>query len=391
MNVLTCEPISVADVHSQQVRVQLFALRQKMAHVDSACGAAEYTDGVKESRKGKDPLRFGQSPREDRLQHDAADKSDESKRLPDAGEQLGAVEVLGRPRAAVLRIQPGSKGSTGKADGEKETRIKFAQQQKCSREREGNKWDSAPDDRRSNLFGFEPEQIGPAIIWSAVPLIPLAFTAALLLLRKFDPRLLLAIGLACTAFAAWLNSQYSSTWSAENFYRTELLTGVGQAFAFIGLVGCIVLQAIFAGALARPEWVLTFSAFFHTIRIFGGTAGAIYMGHFLAQREKLHSNLLGLHVSNGDWLTDQNIHAMTAGLYAKSSGLVTAGARAVDLIAARMRLQAFSLSIIDGFLLIAWSCVCALILVALLRKSPLNYGDLSTVQQTPAIEKESKQ
>src|SRR6267142_1128666 len=240
------------------------------------------------------------------------------------------------------------------------------------------------------IRGFEPEQIGPAIIWSAVPLIPLAFTAALLLLRKFDPRLLLAIGLACTAFAAWLNSQYSSTWAAENFYRTELLTGVGQAFAFIGLVGCIVLQAIFAGALAKPEWVLTFSAFFHTIRIFGGTAGAIYMGHFVAQREKLHSNLLGLHVSNGAWLTDQNIHAMTAGLYAKSSGLVTAGARAVALVAARMRLQAFSLSIIDGFLLIAWSCVCALILVALLRKSPLNYGDLSTVQQPLALEKESK-
>jgi DHA2 family multidrug resistance protein len=142
--------------------------------------------------------------------------------------------------------------------------------------------------------------------------------------------------------------------------------------------------------LAKPDRVLTLSAFFHTVRIFGGTAGAIYMGHFVAQREKLHSNLLGMHVSNGDWLTGQNIHAMTAGLYAKSSGLATAGARAVDLIAARVRLQAYSLSIIDGFLLIAWSCVCALTLVALLRKSPLNYGDLSTVQQTLALEKESK-
>src|SRR5882762_467464 len=103
-----------------------------MAHVDSACGAAEYTDGVKESRKSKNPLRFGQSSREDCLQHDAADESDESKRLPDAREQLGAVEVLGRPRAAILRIQPGSKGGTGKANGEEQTRIKFAQQQKCS-------------------------------------------------------------------------------------------------------------------------------------------------------------------------------------------------------------------------------------------------------------------
>src|SRR4051794_3620607 len=239
------------------------------------------------------------------------------------------------------------------------------------------------------IRGFEPDQIGPAIIWSAIPLIPLAFTAALLLRRKFDPRLLLAIGLACTAFAAWLNSQYSSTWAAENFYRTELLTGVGQAFAFIGLVGCIVLQAIFAGALAKPEWVLTFSAFFHIIRIFGGTAGAIYMGHFLAQREKLHSNLLGLHVTGGNWITGQNIHSITAGLYARSSGTVGAGARAVDLIAARLRLQAYSLSIVDGFLLIVWSCACALIFVALLRRSPLNYRELSEMQQIPSAEKES--
>ncbi|MGA2696817.1 MAG: hypothetical protein ABSE92_12195, partial [Terriglobales bacterium] len=194
---------------------------------------------------------------------------------------------------------------------------------------------------------------------------------------------------ACTAFAAWLNSQYTTTWVAENFYRTELLTGVGQAFAFIGLVGCIVLQAIFAGALAKPEWVLSFSAFFHVVRLFGGTAGAIYMGHFIAQREKLHSNLLGLHVSTGNWITDQNIRAMTAGLYAKSSGAVSAGARAVDLVGARLRLQAYSLSLLDGYLLIAWSCACALILVALLRKSPLNYGDLSDIQQAPAAHGES--
>jgi len=241
------------------------------------------------------------------------------------------------------------------------------------------------------IHGFEADQIGPAIIWSALPLIPIAFIAALLLLRKHDPRMLFAIGLACTAFAAWLNSQYASAWAAENFYRTELLTGVGQAFAFIGLVGCIVLQAIFAGALAKPEWVLSFSAFFHVIRLFGGTAGAIYMGHFIAQREKLHSNLLGLHASSGNWITDQNIHAMTARLYAKSSGMAAAGERAVDLIAGRLRLQAFSLSLVDGFLLIAWSCACAMIFVALLRKSPLNYGELSSMQQIPAAHKESNQ
>ena len=239
------------------------------------------------------------------------------------------------------------------------------------------------------IHGFEADQIGPAIIWSAVPLLPIAFIAAFLLSRKADPRLLFAAGLAGAAFAAWMCAQYTTAWAAQNFYRTELLVGVGQAFAFIGLVGCIVLQAIFTGGLAKAERALSFSAYFHVIRLFGGTAGAIYMGHFIAQREKLHSNLLGLHVNGGNWITDQNIRVMTAGLYAKSSGITAAGARAIDLIGARLRLQAYSLSLIDGFLLLAWSCFCALILVALLRKSPLNYGDLSAMQQIPGAGKRS--
>jgi DHA2 family multidrug resistance protein len=240
------------------------------------------------------------------------------------------------------------------------------------------------------IRGLDVDQTGPAIIWSALPLLPIAFAAGYLLLRKIDPRLILATGLACTALAAWMNAQYSSTWAAENFYRTELLTGLGQAFAFIGLVGCIVLQAIFTGGLAKPERALTFSAFFHVVRLFGGTAGAIYMGHFLAQREKLHSNLLGLHVTRGDWITAQNIRAMAAGVAAKTAGVAAAGERAVDLVGARLRLQAFSLSIDDGFLLIAWICACALFMVALLRKAPLDYGDLKAIQQAMALPKESR-
>jgi DHA2 family multidrug resistance protein len=231
------------------------------------------------------------------------------------------------------------------------------------------------------IHGFEADQIGPAIIWSAIPLLPVALMGGLLLRSGVDPRLVFAAGLTCTALAAVFCAQYSSAWAAENYYRTELLTGVGQSFALIGLVGGIVLQGVFTGGLSKPQWILTFSAFFHTVRLFGGTAGAIYMGHFLADREKLHSNLLGLHVSSGNWITDANIHALTAGLFGKSSGLPSAAARAADLIAARLRLQAYSLSLIDGFLLIAWSCAIALVLVGLLRKSPLSYEGLADVQQ----------
>lgn len=146
------------------------------------------------------------------------------------------------------------------------------------------------------IHGFEADEIGPAVIWSAVPLILLAFLAGLLPLDKFDSRLLMASGFVFMAFACYLNAELTSSWSASNYYRTELLTGLGQSFPFIGLVATIILQGIFSGGLSKAQWILTFSAFFHTLRLFGGELGAVFMGHFVAQREKLHSNLLGLHV-----------------------------------------------------------------------------------------------
>jgi MFS transporter, DHA2 family, multidrug resistance protein len=240
------------------------------------------------------------------------------------------------------------------------------------------------------IHGFEADQIGPAVIWSAAPLLFTAFVAGLLLLAKLDSRLLMATGFACMAFAARMNADITSAWSASNYYRTELLLGVGQSFAFIGLVATIVLQGIFSGGLSKPQWILTFSAFFHTVRLFGGQLGAVFMGHFIAQREKLHSNLLGLHVQSGNWITDGNIRLLASELFSKSSGLAATTGRAIGLISGRLRLQAYTLSFIDGFHLLAWSCVIALLLVALLRESPLSYSDLDAIQKYLPAPQEAK-
>jgi MFS transporter, DHA2 family, multidrug resistance protein len=234
------------------------------------------------------------------------------------------------------------------------------------------------------VHGFEADQIGPAVLWTAAPQLAIAIIAALLLVHGLDSRLLLAVGFACMAAASILNAEYTSAWSAANFYRSELLMGVGQSFAFIGLVSTIVLQAIFTGGLSKPQAVLTFSALFHTVRLLGGQLGVALMTHFIAAREQLHSNLLGLHVQVGNWVNDASLRQLTAGLYAKSSGLPAATGRAVGLIGARVRLQAYTQTFIDGFHLVAWACVAALLLIALLRKSPLNYGELGFPEGEPA-------
>ena len=237
------------------------------------------------------------------------------------------------------------------------------------------------------VHGFEADQFAPAVFWSAAPQLVIAVIAALLLLYGLDSRLLMAAGFTCIAAASLLNAQYTSAWSAADFYRSELLMGVGQSFAFIGLVSTIVLQAIFTGGLSKPQAALTFSAFFHIVRLLGGQLGVAFMTHFIAIREQLHSNLLGLHVQRGNWNSEAAIRQLTAGLSGKSSGASVATGRAIGLIGARIRLQAYTLTFIDGFHLIAWACVVALFLVALLKKSPLHYGELGfpeeeTVQRT---------
>ena len=89
---------------------------------------------------------------------------------------------------------------------------------------------------------------------------------------------------------------------------------------------------------------------------------------------------------HGNWIADGNIRRLTLRLFSKSSGLDAATGRAIGVVSGRVRLEAYTLTFIDGFYLLAWSCVAALLLVALLRKSPLNYGELSASQQTPAAQ-----
>jgi len=223
-----------------------------------------------------------------------------------------------------------------------------------------------------SVRGLDAGQFAPAVLWTAVPELVLAFFAAHLLNKGVDSRLVMGIGFAAIAAACVMNAQYTNVWSAENYFRTELLMAVGQSLAFVGLVSTIILQAFTSGGMTSPFRVLTFSAFFHTVRLFGGQVGVAVMTHFIAEREKLHSQLLGVHVQVGDWITEHFVRSVTAGLTATSSG--GAAGRAAAIVDGKIRLEAYTLTFIDAFHLIAWVCVGTLVLIALLRRSPIGFG-----------------
>jgi DHA2 family multidrug resistance protein len=241
-----------------------------------------------------------------------------------------------------------------------------------------------------SVRGLDAEQLAPAIVWTAVFELVLAFIGALLLYRGIDSRLLMAIGFTAIAFACVINADFTSAWAPENYFRSELLMAVGQSFAMTGLVSSLILQAAFSGGLEAPQRALTFSAFFHVVRLLGGQVGVAFMGHFIAEREKLHSYLLGLQVQSGRWITEGTVRHLAAGLVAKSSGPAAATGRALGIVDSKLRLQAYSLTFIDAFHLIAWSCAGMLLLTALLRKSPLSFAQLPSLQQAMASPQEKK-
>ncbi|HYM00762.1 MAG TPA: MFS transporter, partial [Blastocatellia bacterium] len=94
--------------------------------------------------------------------------------------------------------------------------------------------------------------------------------------------------------------------------------------------------------------------------------------------EQFHSNMIGLHVDAGDWLTDQRLRMLTGGVAGGSSGMDEAQKRAVVLLGGQVKQQAYTLAYMDAFKMIAWVCVGMIVLIALMRRMHTLFDSSST-------------
>jgi MFS transporter, DHA2 family, multidrug resistance protein len=225
-----------------------------------------------------------------------------------------------------------------------------------------------------SVRGFLPLQEAPVLIWVAVPQFILGI-AAMALMRRIDPRLILTAGFFLVGIACLLNSRVTSIWAGPDFRMSEAVMAIGLALAFNSMVGSIVLEVLNTGAMSRPADVLTFAGFFQVIRLFGGETGSSFMGHFIPIREEFHSNMLGLYVQLGNGLTDRRLLGLRSAFSPYSTG-ITATGRAGEILNLQVRQQAFTLAISDSFLLIVACCVVCLVVVAFMSSVPTQYQQI---------------
>jgi DHA2 family multidrug resistance protein len=227
-----------------------------------------------------------------------------------------------------------------------------------------------------SVRGFLPLQEAPVLAWVALPQFVLGI-AAMALMRRIDPRLILTTGFGLVGVACLLNTRVTSVWAGPNFGIAQAVMAIGLALAFNSMVGAIVLEILDTGALKRAADVLTFAGFFQVVRLFGGEMGSTFMGHFIAIREQFHSNMLGLNVQLGNGLTDYRVLGLQHAFAPHSTGL-TATDRAAEALGLQIRQQAFTLAISDSFLLLAACCAVCLIVVAFMSTVPTQYRQVTS-------------
>ena len=230
-----------------------------------------------------------------------------------------------------------------------------------------------------NVQRYRPLESGHALAWVAVPMFAVVWLVAVMVIYT-NSRLTLTLGLTFAAVGCWICAHLDTSWVGTSFQTVELLLATGFAGTYVGLVSNIVLEGLEAGALTSAANAATFSGLMHFIRIFGGQVGVAVMNRFISVREQFHSNLLGLHVQTGSWLTDERVRMLTGGLLPKSTGLEEAQYRAVGILSQQVRAQAFTLATADGFILIGWMVVAYLMLMLFLRPGRITYKDLRKMQ-----------
>jgi DHA2 family multidrug resistance protein len=208
---------------------------------------------------------------------------------------------------------------------------------------------------------MRPEQTGVLLLtWGALPMLALV-PISIFLLRHFDARTVLIVGLSAFAAANLLGTQLSHDWARGDFVTIVVLQSIGQAFTLLPII-------ILAVSNSDPARATSFAAYIQIMRLGGAEIGVALMGTWLRVREQIHSNYLGLHLENGSADVTRVLRQLSD--FFASHGAGTAAARAVGTLSAEVAREANTLAYIDGFWLCFWLAMAALFLTALITRAP---------------------
>jgi DHA2 family multidrug resistance protein len=221
----------------------------------------------------------------------------------------------------------------------------------------------------AQIQGYSAEQIGLVVAWIGLPqlvLIPLVPP----LVRRFDSRILVGVGLALFAVSNFLNIHLDLDTAGPQLFWPNIVRALGQALIFTPL------SSIATAGIERRH-AASASALFNMARNLGGALGIAALDTLLTKREQYHSNILSSAVSALDEATRQRIAEL--GQYFLSQGADAAMARheAIVEIGRSIREQAFIMAYSDMFLLMGLAVIGSLVAVLFAKRMAAPAGGVA--------------
>jgi DHA2 family multidrug resistance protein len=210
--------------------------------------------------------------------------------------------------------------------------------------------------------GLNAQQSGEVMAWTGVPQLFIIPLVPLVLMRWFDPRLLVGIGLAVFAASCFMNLHLSPDYAGPQLFIPDVTRAFGQALVMAPLSG-IAMVGI------SPAEAGSASGLFNMLRNLGGAIGVATIETFSSKREQYHSFVINEHVSIFEPATRARLDSLQQ--YFLAHGVTdpdSAMHRAIIAVGKVIRSQSTLMAYADAFGLVGVVLVLAVVSVALLKK-----------------------
>jgi MFS transporter, DHA2 family, multidrug resistance protein len=214
----------------------------------------------------------------------------------------------------------------------------------------------------SQMQGYNSQQVGEVLAWTGLPqLVLIPFVPRLM--RRFDARLLVAVGLGLFAASCFMNIEINPDYSGPQLLWANLVRAIGQALVLTPL------SVLATGGIER-EQAASASAMFNMMRNLGGSVGIAMLETLLTKREQFHSAIINPSVSLLNEATRRRLETMQR--YFMNAGTAdptTAWHDAVVAVGRAVRAQAYFLAYGDTFFLMGCALLLAVVAAVLMRQA----------------------
>lgn len=212
----------------------------------------------------------------------------------------------------------------------------------------------------SQIQGYSAQQIGEVIMWMGVPQI---FLSPLVpkLMRRLDPRFLVAVGFTLFAMSCFMNSSMSHDTGADQLHLSQIVRALGQPLVMTALSSIVTREV-------EKEQVGSASALFNMMRNLGGSIGIATLETLLTRREQFHSVRLGAEVTIYSPQVQQRMAQITQDFMIKGADLVTAQNQTRAYIYETIRREAFVMAFNDCFYLMGIALLLSAVAILFTKK-----------------------